>query len=399
MAVARYGTTEGGSGTTVDGSTGAGRIMVYCTFTASGSDGISAVSWNSEAFTKITAATVQSGGARFINIWYLLPTGTGSHTTSVTGENYGWWTVFTGTDGNAPSNSATTSGNTSGAVSLSLTASNGDWLVGFVISNAGSVSAGSNTTMIGGPYSYACGSSEGVASPTALNYSLASAGSYAINGCVIKPATSTNYPITASQGSFTLTGQIALLKVGWKMLGAYGSFVLSGQTSILRYGRKIVADVGSFVLTGFTTGLMVGKGIVASLGSFVLSGQDTVVKSARTMASTVGSFVLSGQNSVLSYGRIIVASVGNFALTGYSAILRYGYGITASVGSFVLTGQDVSLKLIGTLRTVVGTFVLTGYDVVLTAYRRFSKEELSATTHSKETLSASIFTKEPLDHP
>lgn len=60
----------------------------------------------------------------------------------------------------------------------------------------------------------------------------------------------TDYPLTASVGSFTLTGQNANLKRGIKIIGAVGVFTLTGISATLKLGKGIVANVGSFIITG-----------------------------------------------------------------------------------------------------------------------------------------------------
>lgn len=109
-----------------------------------------------------------------------------------------------------------------------------------------------------------------------------------------------SYSITASVGSFSLTGIAALLKIA----------------------LTITASVGSFVLSGIASNLKRGFGIVASAGSFVLSGIDLILKSSRTMSASVGTFTLTGIESTFKRGYGFIVEMGNFLLTGQNAILR-----------------------------------------------------------------------------
>lgn len=222
-------------------------------------------------------------------------------------------------------------------------------------------------------------------------------------------ATSVDYPMTASQGSITLTGQSALLKVGKLLLASYGSIVLTGQSALLKinklmtaiYGsftlsgqnvivrsaRNMVASFGSIVLTGVASSLRVGKGIlatygtfaltgqsalltsvrrfIADYGSFALAGQDVLLKAGKTMQALYASFTLTGQDVMLRINKLLTAVYGAFTLTGQTALLSKGKLMIASVGSFVLSGQDVLLKLGRIMRAIYETFTITGQSALL----------------------------------
>lgn len=153
--------------------------------------------------------------------------------------------------------------------------------------------------------------------------------------------TSTDYPMTASQGSFTLTG----------------------QTTAFSYGRKMVASFGSFVLTGQSILYILGHGLVAVYGSFTLTGQTVRLNSVRTMIATFGSYVLTGQTVLLKVGHTLVASYNAFVLTGQSVLFSVGHTLVSAYGSFVLTGQSVTFHTARVMRAVYGTFTLTGQAV------------------------------------
>lgn len=113
----------------------------------------------------------------------------------------------------------------------------------------------------------------------------------------IKESTSTDYPLTAAQGSFTLTGQTALFHIAMRIVAAQGSYSLTGQNALFAFGR----------------------GIVAGLGSFVLSGQNALLNSTRKIVSAVGLFTLTGQAATFQANRVLTALVGLYTLTGQAA--------------------------------------------------------------------------------
>lgn len=224
------------TGASVNIGSGSLRMIIYQGGTAAGSDSITAVSVGSLSLTKV--GSVQSGGGpnRFITMWYGFPTETGSQTLTITGtEAGGGVLVYDGIKkATSPKNFASQTGNTSGAVSLSITANNGDWLVGSFISDTGSVSMGTNTTVREDSSSAGSADSNGVASPTALAYTLNTSGRYGLIGCAIEPALS----IVCSQGTFTLTGQNNTMGAIRRMVASVGSFILTGISATLSVVRK-----------------------------------------------------------------------------------------------------------------------------------------------------------------
>jgi len=95
------------------------------------------------------------------------------------------------------------------------------------------------------------------------DFSISPSSRYVGHFIALSPVVSTNYPITASQGAFTLTGQSTLLKIGRKILASVGSFVLTGQSILLKLAWKMLSSFGSFVLSGQNALLKIGKGMVA----------------------------------------------------------------------------------------------------------------------------------------
>jgi len=171
------------------------------------------------------------------------------------------------------------------------------------------------------------------------NYSADQAGTTNDPKLVVTYTTSTNYPITAAYGTYTLTGQASLFHLGRKLVAAYGSFVLTGQTAIVKSARKITAAFGSFVYTGYNAGLLFGKILTAAFGSFTLTGQTSILTSTRKL----------------------VAEVGSFVWTGFAASLRIGYGILAAMGTYVLSGQNTSVTAQRLMTAAYATFTFTGY--------------------------------------
>ena len=81
------------------------------------------------------------------------------------------------------------------------------------------------------------------------------------------PTSSSNYSLTASVGSFILTGKDVVIYYGKILTAGAGSFALTGVSSGMSIARKLIASVGSFSLLGKT--IILTKNITASVVSFM----------------------------------------------------------------------------------------------------------------------------------
>ncbi len=178
------------SSQSVDIGTGSNRCLVFVGATAIGSDSITAVSVNGESFTK-QGSRQSGGGNRYQTIWTLLnPSSTGTQTLTITGTvSVSGLLLYSGVDEVKNFNSNAAASGTSGSVSI--TADNGDWLVGGGISDVNTINASTNTTLRSGSSSIIQVDSNGVASPTALNFTFQSGG-WCVTGVAIGPAPETN---------------------------------------------------------------------------------------------------------------------------------------------------------------------------------------------------------------
>ena len=124
-----------------------------------------------------------------------------------------------------------------------------------------------------------------------------------------------NYALTGANGSYTLTGQAATLKVNRKLSGANGSYVYTGQAATLKVGRKLSGANGSYTLSGQSATFKVNRVLSAANGTYALAGQ------AATLTYTPGSgsipYSLSGEN-------------GNYLFSGQNAVLSYHSGESAT---------------------------------------------------------------------
>ena len=161
----------------------------------------------------------------------------------------------------------------------------------------------------------------------------------------------TDYPITAAQGSFVLTGQSTNFSAARPITAAQDSFALTGQDVGFISSRNLVAAQGSFTFTGqdvtLTYAAAGSYSIAAGQGSYSLTGSDSYADYA--MSAAGGSYALSGQDATLTYfdGGVttsLTADVGVYALTGRNARLHWsGEPIVPNRQAGIYMGMRIGL--------------------------------------------------------
>ncbi len=176
------------------------------------------------------------------------------------------------------------------------------------------------------------------------------------------------------QASFTLTGQATALRAARRLAFVNGAFTLSGQTTALKYGRAFAPGVGTFTLTGEGASLRAGRRVAPVNASFTLSGQATALRAAHAIAPTAATFTLSGQATALRTARQLALANGSFALSGQNATPRAARQIALGLGSFALTGEDATLRADRQLAAAVSSFTLSGQDLALRTARQLAAD-------------------------
>jgi hypothetical protein len=89
--------------------------------------------------------------------------------------------------------------------------------------------------------------------------------------------TSQAFTLTASVGSFNVSGQDAQITVGLTLIAQNSSFSLNGQNVGVSVSYKLATNVGEFVLNGQTAQITAHRSLVSDYGQFVLNGQDVTI--------------------------------------------------------------------------------------------------------------------------
>jgi hypothetical protein len=329
------------------------------------SDDVTGVTYGGVALTKVDGLTVDSGEDGTAQVWYRgsgIPTGAQTVSIALSGAAGGTVrgyciTVTAASDkntqlagiGSAKVDSSTMSTNPSVTITGIVGASYGFAVLFSGRDSVGLVTAGSGQTMRqqaddGNTTGHAESStSQNASGNLTIGFTQASDDVAMVGVAIEEVSASTNYPMTAAQGSFTLTGQASLFHWGRKITAVFGSFALTGQATTFISGKLLSAAHGAFTLSGQNSIITSTRKIVMAAGGYVLSGQNVLLKIGYTIIPAVGAYILSGQSAILSFGRKITAAVGSFTLTGQPALFRAGRVITAAYGFIALNWQAFRL--------------------------------------------------------
>lgn len=186
------------------------------------------------------------------------------------------------------------------------------------------------------------------------------------------------FTLTASAGSFALTGVATGLVAQRKLTADTRTYALTGVAAGLNRGYPLPTSTGVFALNGTATGLTAARRLTAATGTFSLNGTAAGLNRGYRLTADPASFTLTGVDAALTHGSAaaneIDADVGSFTLTGNAAALLAGRRLTAEAGSFTETGNAAALNRGYPLLATAVAFNLTGITAGLTAQRRLTAE-------------------------
>jgi hypothetical protein len=183
-----------------------------------------------------------------------------------------------------------------------------------------------------------------------------------------------NYTLTCNSGSYSVSGQSALLTKSKLITAIAGSYALNGVSANVLRSKRITAVTGSYSLTGQASNLLRSKLVTANTGSYSLVGQSAIVTWTGgavnyTLTCNAGVYALSGQSSNVLKSKLLLANAGAYTYTGVIANLTRSKLITASAGAYALTGNNATLTKSAsgayTLTCSAGNYGLTGNSATL----------------------------------
>lgn len=151
--------------------------------------------------------------------------------------------------------------------------------------------------------------------------------------------------LTASAGSFSLTGQSTTFQLTRRLSASAGALALTGIDADLPNPKMFFP--GTFALTGQAATFLHTRSVSAAVGSFTLTGIDADLSNFKMVFG--GAFDLTGQSATFRYNRTFPVSAGSFALTGQSAFGGKGKNLLAESRQFTLTGRNAVIGRNSTL--------------------------------------------------
>jgi hypothetical protein len=171
--------------------------------------------------------------------------------------------------------------------------------------------------------------------------------------------------LTASHGSFTLSGQDATLAedtgdfwfpaplpsigmldfdVEGEIAAIFGGITVNGQAATFQTGRGIVASTGTIAFAGPPS--LSDFEVTPTHTTYALTGQSaTLNKSYLALTASAGSFALSGPQVSITRetptAKVLDALTGTFNIADSTATFTpVQHVMNASVGSVAINGQD-----------------------------------------------------------
>jgi len=183
-----------------------------------------------------------------------------------------------------------------------------------------------------------------------------------------------SYTLTASSGSYVLSGQSVGLTAQRRLSLVQGAYTYSGQSVGLGISRRLTAVQGAYSLSGQTLNFKRGLVLPLVRGLYSLSGQNLGVIRQLTLSLTNGSYVLSGQNLTFVYvpvvAYVIVCHQGAYTLTRQNLGLTKQSRLSFNQGSYSFSGKNLSFSVTRYLALTQGNYTFTNNGISLIASRR-----------------------------
>lgn len=146
-----------------------------------------------------------------------------------------------------------------------------------------------------------------------------------------------------------------------------GSYSVSGQTVSLERGRRLTALGGSYDQTGTDVSFSAtgAKIVNAEPGSYDHTGTDVSLLQAWKLSLEAGQYDVTGADVSTLHQWKVAADGGTYETTGTDAALKVGFKFTADAGSHTVTGTDIALSASAAkaISAEGGSYAYTGTDV------------------------------------
>jgi hypothetical protein len=124
------------------------------------------------------------------------------------------------------------------------------------------------------------------------------------------------YSITASEGTYALTGEAQTFVHGIGISASHGTYTLTGEATTNTSARSISIVQGTYGLTGKAVTFTAGKGLAAAQGTYTLTGEAAALSSSRSISTVHGVYTLTGYATNTPSSKSIFPVYGVYELTG-----------------------------------------------------------------------------------
>lgn len=172
--------------------------------------------------------------------------------------------------------------------------------------------------------------------------------------------------LTASSGSFEITGtSCSLLKSSIIVPGA-GEFSLSGDVAYLLNSRLLSCGLGEYSLSAADAGLVRSRIISVASADYSLAGDPISLLASRRLGCVSGEFsLLAADAAGLLKSSILSAGIGEYLLSGTDVMFELtasgAYVLAAYQGAFEIAGTNADLLKSSLLSAGEGSFSLAGH--------------------------------------
>lgn len=216
--------------------------------------------------------------------------------------------------------------------------------------------------------------------------------------------------LSAETGTYSYSGQAALVGANLNLLTNTGSYSHTGQDPTLTYvqpANELLVDTGSYSHTGQAADLLFNATVQTVTGSYSITGQpadfvfdaqlntDTGAYSVtgnaadlladRQLASETGSYSIAGQPAALSKGTLLLTVTGSYSVTGNAIELDRSLQLEAETGSYSVAGQAAELDKSVQLLLETGSYSVAGNQASLDKSLRIQLDT-GAYSYSGQTL-------------
>lgn len=205
----------------------------------------------------------------------------------------------------------------------------------------------------------------------------ASGGSYSVSGTAaslefgrLVSAAGSSYSVTgaaaslefgrlvgAGAGVYSISGAAASLLAAFKLAADSGSYTINGAAATLNKGQSLIADGGSYSVSGGAVGFLFSHLVAANSGSYLISGAVASLEFGHLLGAGSESYLISGNDASLERGFPLIAAGGSYAINGAAANFMHSYVVAANSASYTINGQSANLIYTPTGGGSIGTIL------------------------------------------